>query len=407
MPLPRLDLTPTPNRLAESLGTGLESLAHHKLRQLERNAGIKRLQDFGLSPQEAAYANSLPAKEQFALLNQLSQSSGMQPQGMFGVPQSAEGMLYNAPTENETYSEQTPLYSEPNGEFQRNALQNALGGMAGLPNQMRPTSQPSRTPRTPLEKLRHSFSLKEQELLRKEAIKQQVEDRKSQEKRQIQIDKETLPFYNEVLKEDKSAKEIDMTTGRMIKLIDKGKLPDNIYYKQLKDLEESLTPFKTIGSSTSAGATAGAGAGFALGGPVGAAIGGLAGAALGGLGGLVASRYPSEKRRQLLEQFPDTEEFEKLSASFIKGAKALFGSRVTDQDLRAFMQTVPQLSNSEAGKKAIIKNIQLINEAAHVKANIMKKVIEANGGKRPANLQILVDELAGPELDRISQEFIG
>lgn len=420
MPLHRLDLTPNPNRLAESLGAGLESLASHKMDQLHRHQGIKRLKDFGLSDEEASYAQSLPPKEQFALVNQLSQSAGMTG-GMYQPPQSPEQMLYNSPTANTQYSENAPLYNEPNGEFQRNALTNAMGGMAGLPSQQRPNiSQPSQQPpqqkpRTPLEKLRHSFSKKEQELLRKEAIKQQIEDRKTQDKYQSQVDKETLPFYNEVLKEDKGAKEIDLVTGRMLNLIDKGKLPDPIYYKQLKDLEESLTPLKTISSAAGAGAGGGAALGGSIGGVVGnvpgaalgSAIGGLIGAIGGGLSGLYASRYPSEKRREILEKFPDTEEFEKLSANFIKGAKAIFGSRITDQDLRAFMQTVPQLSNTEAGKRAIIKNIQILNKASHTKANVMKEIIAANGGRRPANLQILVDELAAPQLDQLAQEFVG
>lgn len=405
MPLHRLDLTPTPNRLAESLGTGLEMLASHKMDQLKRQHGIKRLEGFGLSPQEAAYAQSLPPKEQFALINQLSQSAGM-PGGMYQPPQSPEQMLYNSPTENVHPSQEAPLFNEPAGEFQRNALTNALGGIAGLPSQQRPNlgpspqQQPQQKPRTPLEKLRHSFTKKEQELLRKEAIKQQMEDRKAQEKQQIQSDKETLPYYNEVLKEDKSAKEIDLITNRMLSLIDKGRLPDPVYYKQLKDLEESLTPLKTVG----AGVTAGAAIGGVLGaGPIGAGLG----AAVGALTGLFESQRMAARRGKLLTDFPDTEEFEKLSANFIKGAKAIFGSRVTDNDLKAFMQTVPQLSNTEAGKRAIIKNIQLLNNAAHTKANVMKQIIEANGGRRPANLQLLVDKVAGPQLDQLAQEFIG
>lgn len=433
MPLHRLDLTPTPNRLGEALGTGLEYLAHHKLNQLQRNQGIQRLQDFGLSPQEAAYANSLPAKEQFALVNQLAQSGGMAG-NMNPMGQMAENMNYNAPTENVAYSQNAPLYNEPGNEFQRNALINALGGMAGIPQgnlrgNLTPTSPqqnrplpgqniPSKKPLSPLEKLRNSFSQKEQELMRKETIKQQLEmqkeaikqanlDKQQQAKLQVQIDKETLPFFNEVIKEDKAAKDIDLKLKRMNTLIEKGKLPDPIYYKQLKDLEESLTPFKTISGGAGAGAGAGAAVGLALGGPVVSAIGSLIGGLSGGVAGIFASRLPSEKRRKLLEEFPDTEEFEKLSASFISGAKAIFGSRVTDQDLRAFMQTVPQLSNTEAGKKAIIKNIDLINQAAHAKAEAMKRIIRENGGKRPANLQFLVEEAAGSDLDKIAKEFIG
>jgi len=35
----------------------------------------------------------------------------------------------------------------------------------------------------------------------------------------------------------------------------------------------------------------------------------------------------------------------------------------------------------------------------------MKKLIAANGGRRPANLELLVEEVAAPQLDQLAEQF--
>lgn len=47
-----------------------------------------------------------------------------------------------------------------------------------------------------------------------------------------------------------------------------------------------------------------------------------------------------------------------------------------------------------------------ITDAAEVRGKVMREIIEENGRKRPANLEILIEEKAGEELDKIAQKFI-
>jgi len=84
----------------------------------------------------------------------------------------------------------------------------------------------------------------------------------------------------------------------------------------------------------------------------------------------------------------------------------VFGSRITDQDLKAYMAQIPTLSNSDAGKLKIIEDMKIANKADKVRAKAMKDIIKENGGNRPANLQLLVEERIADELDKLSKEFV-
>src|SRR5690606_29811545 len=97
-------------------------------------------------------------------------------------------------------------------------------------------------------------------------------------------------------------------------------------------------------------------AGHAIGGPIGAVLGGTLGALIKPLAQL--------GKFGLGQLYKNTEEFVKLSNSFLRGAKTMFGSRITDADLRAFMKMVPTLSQTDSGKKAIIRNMKIFNKAA-------------------------------------------
>ncbi len=233
------------------------------------------------------------------------------------------------------------------------------------------------------------------------------EQRKQLQKEEAVAQKETQKYYDQVLSVDKAAKESDARLDRMIKLVNEGSLPFSAYYSGLKNLEEHVAPTTAAGAGgaigTVLGGLAGAGATVGIGAAPAAVIGGAIGTAIGGLISPVVGVLRSIQRLTS----PDTEEFEKLSAQFISGAKAIFGSRITDQDLKAFMSQIPTLSNTDAGKKKIIRSMKIANEAEHVRAKAMKEIIKENDGRRPANLPILVEERAQPELDMLAEKFVG
>lgn len=241
----------------------------------------------------------------------------------------------------------------------------------------------------------------------KERRKLEHEQKKQSAKERETGHKETQKYYDQVLATEKAAKESDNRLDRMLKLIDEGSLPFSAYYSGLKNLEEHVSPTSGAGVGSAIGTVLGGVLGGAATGGLAAApaaaTGGLIGAAIGGLVSPVVGVLRSVQRLTS----PDTEEFEKLSNQFISGAKAVFGARITDQDLKAYMAQIPTLSNTDAGKRKIIKSMKIANDAEHVRAKVMKDIIRENGGKRPADLAILVEERAQSELDKLAEKFVG
>lgn len=102
----------------------------------------------------------------------------------------------------------------------------------------------------------------------------------------------------------------------------------------------------------------------------------------------------------------DAQEMEKLSADFAKGAKEFFPGRVTDNDLKLYMRTVPSLMQSKAGMQRLINSMKTVSDAQDLKYNAMRAVIKANGGKRPFDLEDQVEDLVGHQLDRLANDFV-
>lgn len=103
---------------------------------------------------------------------------------------------------------------------------------------------------------------------------------------------------------------------------------------------------------------------------------------------------------------PDTEEFQKLEADFLRDVRNVFpGGRITNFEISSYMKTVPGLANSQEGRKRIIQNRRLFNEAKKLKGEALKQVVKENKGRTPRNLDILIEERVGPQLDEISERF--
>ena len=101
----------------------------------------------------------------------------------------------------------------------------------------------------------------------------------------------------------------------------------------------------------------------------------------------------------------DTQEFEKLSIDFLKNAREVFGSRVTNFDAATFLKTVPSLSQSPEGRERVIKNLRLMNEAALERDNARREVVKESGGTPPLDLEEKIEEKADPKLNLLAQEF--
>lgn len=231
------------------------------------------------------------------------------------------------------------------GSPQSQSLQQTLGmqGSAGAKGQQGSIAIPA--------------GIKPQQALQLAQIKQAQTNltRKEQLQEQRESDKETLPFYKTTLKEAQAARNNDKRLNRMEELIKTGKLSSTGFESLLKTLSHGI---------------------FGL------------GIDLSGL------------------RNPESQEFEKLSNDFIKDAKEIFGGgRLTDADLAAFLKTIPTLSLSNEGKLRVMENMRRFNEASKLKEKALRQVIKENNGRRPRNIEILVDEKIAPQLDALSDQF--
>lgn len=214
------------------------------------------------------------------------------------------------------------------------------------------------------------------------------------------INKEVKP-YVELLdkKGGQGAKVTDWTLNRMEKLIESGNLTGSAMYNFRKRLE-------------TAGGTIGAGIGSVIGGlggallgssvpgvgsVVGAGAGAYGGGKLGGaIGEAVAPKFVGSKEDQ---------EFTKLSMNFLQNMKDIFGARVTQQEVSIFLDSIPTLSQTDEGKKAVIRDMKLISDGWRHKKQVKDRIVAANGGVMPANIEQLVEEASAPYMDKLAQQF--
>jgi hypothetical protein len=102
---------------------------------------------------------------------------------------------------------------------------------------------------------------------------------------------------------------------------------------------------------------------------------------------------------------PDTQEFKKLEVDFLRDAKNIFGSRVTNYEMSTFLKAIPSLSQSPEGRSRVIRNLKLFNEGSLARADALKNIIKENKGTIPLDLAEQVEERTAPETDRLLNEF--
>jgi len=101
----------------------------------------------------------------------------------------------------------------------------------------------------------------------------------------------------------------------------------------------------------------------------------------------------------------DAQEFEKISTNFLRFAKNIFGSRLTNYDVQSFLRTVPTLENTKEGKLRIINQMRLINEAAKIRYKAMRAIMKDNNGKPPFDLSERIEDRVGEEIDQLAKRF--
>ena len=100
-----------------------------------------------------------------------------------------------------------------------------------------------------------------------------------------------------------------------------------------------------------------------------------------------------------------SEEFQKIAANFLRDAKTYFGGRVSNYEIEQFLKTVPNLSQSNAGRQRVIANLKRLNNIALAYNDTLKEVMSENKGVPPLDLIEQVDSRIDKKLDKISEKF--
>lgn len=103
----------------------------------------------------------------------------------------------------------------------------------------------------------------------------------------------------------------------------------------------------------------------------------------------------------------DTEEYRKLEAETVKDIGKVFpGGKITNFMIEAYIKTIPTLMNSQEGRAAIQRNRGIESEAKKVRYREYEKIIKENGGRKPPNLSMIVEERVAEKIAALEDELI-
>ncbi len=103
------------------------------------------------------------------------------------------------------------------------------------------------------------------------------------------------------------------------------------------------------------------------------------------------------------------QQFSKTINDFTVSAKDSYGSRVTNFDLNQFMKRLPNLANSEAGRKKIIEQMKIINDLNSLREKTLHDVIDKHGGIRNIDYdeaERLTNKKIKKQTDELKKKFI-
>lgn len=417
------------NVLASNVSNVLSQLADAKVQQMASKHNSRILEDLGIDPVSARFIDTLPAKDRGSAVGQyLNQMKQQQEQQTSYADQVSANQQRFMPQQQQQQFEpaqqqQTSLsniLSQPNSAVSPQVLESVLRSPQRQQQQRQiaaqeeqaiqeqaqerraeqapikgalAAEQPAVARRTPRSLLGTALTAKQLQAEEAATRKEEIALRKEEFEREKVARAETRKYLETLKDQEKAAKESELRLKRMETLIEKGKLPNAGLWTFLTSIED-LGPIATGGAGALIGSAV-PGVGTAIG----AGVGGILGALSGPLAGAAKSLIKSGS--------PDIEEFEKLSADFVKNAKQYFGSRLTDADLRVFMQTLPTLMQTDAGKKKVIENLSSLNELAQIESKTARSIIRDNGGIPPIDIEQQVKDKIADRADRIAKRFIG
>lgn len=355
-------------QVGHTLSSGLEALAHHKMAQVAQGRTQQVLKSLNFSPEQAHLISMFPQEIQFKILSQMIPEGGQQYQQQ---PQEALQELQQPMQQQQGQQGIGQLMQQFNQPYQpqneMQMVQQALGGNnrglnanEGIYQYLKSKKQDNITPNAQraanLSNPQFNDSSvqfpQNSTIPRRAPLLQSPQDRRESAKERFEQEQAERPFYQKTLDQYESSRSTLNDVNRLTNLINKGKI--------VNPTEDHM------------------------------------------------QRYLSSIFKINLKDLrgADTEEFEKITAGFIKNAKQWFGSRVTNYDLESFMKTLPQLSTSHEGKMRILGSMKAAAQAQQLKYDALRHLMKQNGGRIPPYAQLQVEELIKPELDALSEQFV-
>lgn len=102
---------------------------------------------------------------------------------------------------------------------------------------------------------------------------------------------------------------------------------------------------------------------------------------------------------------PESQEFQKTAANFMRNAKQYFGARISNFEFEQFLKTIPNLSQSPEGRKRVIANLKRVARSKVDYNNALREVLRENNGVPPLDLLDRIDEKVEKKADAIAKKF--
>lgn len=94
---------------------------------------------------------------------------------------------------------------------------------------------------------------------------------------------------------------------------------------------------------------------------------------------------------------PNSQEFQKTALGFLRSGRSIFGSRLTDFDVRQLLQMIPTLSQSPKGRGRIIATLRRLARGKELNYKAMRDIMRENKGIPPDDMREQInDRIKGP-----------
>lgn len=104
---------------------------------------------------------------------------------------------------------------------------------------------------------------------------------------------------------------------------------------------------------------------------------------------------------------PTTEQFEALEKEYLKDLKSIFGGKISNDEMKAFLKGIPKSTNSPEARKAMLERWNAYYEAKGLKAKLVREITAKNDGIPPYDLRDQVSAKMHERQEQLSKKFLG